>query len=194
MNCEICSGQPAESILLQSASSRIIWWNHGKVNSTLCGDCAENIYYHQQRRTLIQGWWGPLSALATVWFTIANFLRITKHRSLVPTVEVNGVQAMRPRYKVSRNPAVMIVSVVAIFIILAIATSIATEPTPVSVSDPTSYSSTCWEDRGNDQLRQVSCESDSADYESYQLVADPSLCIDTYLEAGDQYACLRQKY
>ena len=194
MNCEVCSSQPAEPILLQSASSRIIWWNHGKVNAQLCGTCSENVYYLQQRRTLIQGWWGPLSALATIWFTISNFVRITKHRNLVPTVELNGVQTLRPKFKVSRNPAAMIVSVIAIFIILAIATSFATAPTPVSDSDPASFSSTCWEDRGNDQLGQVSCNSDSADYESYQIVGDPYLCTDKYMTAGNEYACLREKY
>ena len=194
MKCEICNGLPAEPILLQSASSRIIWWNHGKVNAQLCGNCAENIYYHQQRRTLIQGWWGPLSALATIWFTVSNFLRITKHRSLVPTVELNGVETMRPKFKVSRNPAVIIVSVIAIFIILAIATSVLTTPTPASDSNPASFSSTCWEDTGDNQLAQVSCDSDSADYKIYQIVGDPSLCIDMYLAAGDEYACLGRKY
>lgn len=194
MKCEVCSGLPAEPILLQSASSRIIWWNHRKVNATLCGNCAENVYFHQQKRTLIQGWWGPLSALATIWFTISNFMRITKHRNLVSTVELNGVQSIRPKFKVTRNPAVVIVSVFALFIILSIATSILTAPSPVSDSNPTSYSSTCWEDKGNDQLAQVSCDSDSADYESYQIVGDSSLCASVYLEAGNQYACLREKF
>ena len=194
MICEVCNGQPAAQILLQSASSRIIWWNHVKVDAILCGNCAEVTYYHQQKRTLIQGWWGIVSGLATILFVFLNFVRITQHRSLVRTVDVYGVAAMRPKFKITRNPAAMIATAIAIFIILAIATSAATAPTPVSDSDPASYSSKCWEDRGNDQLAQVSCDSDSADYVSYQIVGDPSLCMDMYLTAGDEYACLREKY
>ena len=194
MICEVCKGQPAAQILLQSASSRIIWWNHVKIDAILCGTCAEVAYYQQQRRTLIQGWWGIVSALATILFSFLNFVRITQHRSLVRTVDVYGVATERPKLKITRNPAAMIASAIAISILLALATSILTEPTPVSDSDPTSYRSTCWEDRGNGQLGQVSCDSDSADYESYNIVGHPSLCIDMYMTAGDEYACLREKY
>ena len=194
MICEVCKGQPAAQILLQSASSRIIWWNYVKIDAILCGTCAEVAYYQQQRRTLIQGWWGIVSALATILFSFLNFVRITQHRSLARTVDVYGVATERPKLKVTRNPAAMIASAIAIFIVLAIATSILSEPTPVSDSDPASFSSACWEDRGNNQLVQVSCNSDLADYETYQIVGDPSLCLGTYLNAGSEYACLREKY
>jgi len=194
MKCEVCGGLPAEPILLQSASSRILWWSHRKVDATLCGFCAEDVFYHQQSRSLIQGWWGPLSALATILFSITNYFRITKHRKLVTTVEVNGVESIRPRLKVTRNPAAMIVSAIAIFIILSLATAAISAPDPVSESNPASFNLTCWEDLGSDNLNQVSCDSSDADFETYQVVEDPSFCLDSYINAGEEFACLREKY
>ena len=194
MSCEVCEGSPAGPVILQSASSRIIWWNHRKVNANLCGYCAERVFYDQQSRTLIQGWWGPLSALATIWFSISNFVRISEHRKFISTVEIEGVQAIRPKLKVTSNPVAMVVSAIALIIIGSLASSFLSMPTPASDTNPTSFNSTCWEDTGGNSLKQVSCDSDSAQYETYQVVSDPSLCASSYLEAGTQYACLQEKF
>lgn len=194
MICEFCGSEPAGPVLLQSASSRILWWNHRKIDANLCGYCAERVFYDQQSRTLIQGWWGPLSALATIWFSIANSFRIAEHRKFITTVELNGNQIQRPKLKVTSNPVAMVVSAIALIVIGSLASSFLTAPTPVSDSNPTSFNSTCWEDKGNDQLSQVSCDSDSADFETYQVVSDPSLCADSYIQAGAEYACLQVKF
>jgi hypothetical protein len=194
MICEFCGSDPAGPILLQSASSRILWWNHRKIDATLCGYCAERVFYDQQSRTLIQGWWGPLSAVATFWFSIANTFRIAEHRKFITTVEVNGAQAQRPKLKISNNPVAMVVSAIALIIIGSLASTILSAPTPVTDSNPTSFNSTCWEDKGNDQLSQVSCDSENADFETYQVVSNPSLCADLYIQAGAEYACLQDKF
>ena len=130
----------------------------------------------------------------TIWFSIANAFRITEHRKFITTVELNGVQTQRPKLKVTSNPVAMIVSAVALLILGSLASTILTAPTPVSESNPTSFNSTCWEDKGSDQLSQVSCDSDSADFETYQVVSDPSLCADSYIQAGVEYACLQVKF
>lgn len=194
MTCEFCGSAPAGPVLLQSASSRILWWNYRKIDAVLCGYCAERVFYEQQSRSLIQGWWGPLSALATIWFTLANTFRIAEHRKFITTVELNGTQVPRPKLKISSNSFAMVVSLVAIVIIGSLASSILSAPTPVSEENPTSFNSTCWEDMGNDQLSQVSCDSAEADFETYQVVSDSSLCADSYIKAGREFACLQSKY
>jgi hypothetical protein len=194
MTCEFCGSSPAGPIRLQSASSRIIWWNHRKIDADLCGHCAERVFYDQQSRTLIQGWWGPLSALATIWFSISNYFRISEHRKFIPSVEANGAASIRPRAKVTSNPVAMVVSAIALIIIASIASSVISAPTPATSSNPSSFNSTCWQDKGNDRLSQVSCDSEDADLETYQVVSDPSLCADSYIEAGTQYACLQEKF
>ena len=143
MICEFCGSEPAGPVLLQSASSRILWWNHRKIDANLCGYCAERVFYEQQSRTLIQGWWGPLSALATIWFSVANFLRIAEHRKFITTVEVNGTQTERPTIKITSNPVAVVVSAIALIIMGSIASTIISAPTPVSESNPTSFNSTC---------------------------------------------------
>jgi hypothetical protein len=194
MTCEACGGSPSGPVILQSASSRIIWWNHRKVSANLCGYCAERVFFEQQSRTLIQGWWGPLSALATIWFSFSNFVRISEHRKFISTVEVGGVQEIRPRLKVTNNPAAMLVSVIALVIIASLVSTFLSTPTPASDTNPTSFNSTCWQDTGGNNLKQVSCDSETAQYETYQVVSDPSLCASSYLEAGTQFACLQEKF
>jgi hypothetical protein len=193
-DCKNCGENPAEFIILQSASSRIIWWNHSKINVELCAICAERAYLSQQSRTLIQGWWGPLSALATIWFSISNLARIQKHRTTIPTIEYNGMQIARPRLKVRSNPGVIIASIIALSIIGYFANVFVNQPIPISDSTPTSYNGSCWHDNGGDKLSQVNCNSSEADYETYQVVSDPSLCASTYIAAGTQYACLQNRY
>jgi hypothetical protein len=111
--CKVCGTSPAESIILQSASSRIIWWNHSKIDADLCAVCAERAYFTQQTRTLIQGWWGPLSALATIWFSFSNIARIDKHRKRIPLIDYEGTQILRPKLKARSNPGVIIASILA---------------------------------------------------------------------------------
>jgi hypothetical protein len=194
VNCELCGNDPAQQILLQSASSRIIWWNHRKISATLCGICAERVFYDQQSRNLTQGWWGPLSAMATIWFTGANFLRINEHRRSITEVRTKTGVVARPHVKISANRMAMVISGLALLVIFSIGSSILSAPTPVSEANPDSFISSCWEDMGSDDLKQVACDSDSADYETYQVVNDSSLCMDTYIKAGVQFACLRANY
>lgn len=193
-DCKNCGTNPAEAIILQSASSRIIWWNHSKINAELCAICAERAYLNQQSRTLTQGWWGPLSALATIWFSISNLARIDKHRKIIPTIEYNGMQIARPRLKVRSNPAVIIASIIALSVIGYFGSAFVNQPTPVSDSTPISYNGSCWKDNGGDNLSQVNCTSSDADYETYQVVSDSSSCASMYIAAGTQYACLQIKY
>ncbi len=192
--CTVCGTSPAEAIILQSASSRIIWWNHSKIDADLCAICAERAYLTQQTRTLIQGWWGPLCALASIWFSISNIARIDKHRKRIPLIDYEGTQILRPKLKARSNPAVIIASIIAVSVIGYLGSGILNQPPAISDSTPTTYNGSCWHDTGNDKLSQVNCTSSEADYETYQVVSDPSLCASTYIAAGTQYACLQNKY
>ena len=192
--CTVCGTSPAEAVILQSASSRIIWWNHSKIDADLCAICAERAYLTQQTRTLIQGWWGPLCALASIWFSISNIARIDKHRKRIPLIDYEGTQILRPKLKARSNPAVIIASIIAISLIGYLGSGILNQPPAISDSTPTTYNGSCWHDTGNNKLSQVNCTSSEADYETYQVVSDPSLCASTYIAAGTQYACLQIKY
>jgi hypothetical protein len=177
---------------LDSASSRIIWWNHGKVERILCGSCAEFTYFTMQRRTLIQGWWGPLSALATVFFALRNIKNISEHRNKVTTIETDTGPRARVYILARNDNAAVWISIIAILIWGSIGFSIYSAESSPEDSNPASYMGTCWEDAGNDQLRETSCSSSTAKYVVYKMASSPSDCIGTYLTAGMQYACLME--
>lgn len=194
MNCDLCGKSPAQKVLLQSASSRIIWWNHSKLNIELCAFCAERAYIAQQSRTLIQGWWGPLSALATIWFAVMNRFRIGTHRKQVPYAEIDGQKIPRPQLQLRKNRAVVATTVVAILIIFAIGGNYLNRPPRISDNAPSTYVGTCWEQKESNQLAQVNCDVEGAAYIVENVVDDPSMCIDTYISAGSSYACLKYRF
>ena len=179
--CDICGSKPARHIILDSASSRIIWWNHGKISKTLCGNCAEFSYISMQRRTLIQGWWGPLSALATVFFSFRNIKNIIEHRKTVPIIDNESGQNRRIQMLVRNDNIAVIISGIALFIWASIGFAIySTETAPVD-SSPSSYMGTCWEEAGGNQLRETSCSSSTARYIVYKTTSSASDCLGTYI-------------
>ena len=190
VKCENCGSGFAAHIRLDSASSRIIWWNHGKIERNLCGGCAEFSYISMQRRTLIQGWWGPLSALATVFFGLRNVKNISEHRKLVSIMDTEKGPINRIQLLVRNDNAAMIVSSIAILIWVSIGYAIYSTDTAPIDSSPASYMGTCWEDAGNSQLRETNCSSSTAQDVVYKLTSSANDCAGTYISAGIQYACL----
>jgi hypothetical protein len=184
--CELCRETPAEQILLQSASSRIIWWQHQKIEAPLCGMCAEQVYYNQQSRTLIQGWWGPLSALATIWFSLSNKYRISKHRKALQTINLNGKIVERVHFNVRRNTFAMIVTV---GVIGGLAFFVFSD-----TSDSSGQSSlgSCYQDAGVDKLQSINCSDSGADYRVSAIVETINDCPGYSTNAGDNYACLEE--
>ena len=192
--CEVCGAEPAIRIKLRSASSRIIWWNYQSIDRKMCPACAERFYYAMQTRTLIQGWWGPLSAAATLLFSIMNIMAISSHRRSLPAIRTDAGEFVRVKIHVRKNPIAMVLSAIALIIIFSIATTYASAPTPVTSSEPSSYLSTCWQSGDTaTQLKQVSCDSADAEYEVSLVVASPSGCQDLYIQAGTQIACLQRR-
>lgn len=193
-SCIACGGSPAIEVKLQSASSRIIWWNHTKIEKPLCASCAEIMYLRMQERTLTQGWWGPLSALATVVFSIGNRIRIGNHRKAIPTMigDIGNVQ--RIHLQVRKRPAAVVLSAVALIVIVGLITTAFNTPASIDSSTPTNYVGSCWsETSGGNQLRHVQCSDSDAIYEVYQVTDFAQNCSDVYIAAGSQYACMQRR-
>ena len=192
--CLVCGMSPALKIKLQSASSRLIWWNHTKIDKPLCALCAEKLYLQMQERTLIQGWWGPISALATIFFSIGNRLRIGDHRKTLATFPAGNGSVQRINLHVSKNPAAMVLSAIALLIIVALASTAITAPAPIDSSAPNSYIGSCWSAiSGGTQLKHVQCGDSSAIYEVYQVTEFAQNCPDIYISVDTKYACMQRK-
>lgn len=189
--CAVCGMSPAESVKLQSASSRILWWNHQKIDTSLCAECAEVVYYKMQTRTLTQGWWGPISAGATIFISISNLLRINAHRNSITHIRGEKEMIVRPRLKARSNPAVLVLSAIAFLIIGSIASAYVSAPAQLDSSMPTSYVGSCWsEGSSGDLLSRVDCSDNAAAFKTTFVTSDYNDCSDLYLEAGTQFACL----
>jgi hypothetical protein len=191
--CEVCGNVPAENVLLQSASSRLIWWNHRKVQALLCGICAERVYYDMQSRNLIQGWWGVLSGLATVWFSITNIVRIRKHRMVVPVIQADGREYSRIHMNVRNNLVAVIITGLVLFGAGYLALSVAND-------GGSSFSSeivvgTCFSENSENILNTVSCDSSDAKWEVTGIIANKYYCpLNEYTSVGDNFACLKPVY
>lgn len=189
--CVACGNWPTAVFKAQSASSRIIWWNYSNFEENVCGVCAERVYYEQQSRNLIQGWWGPISAAATLVFLTLNLFRISENRKKIDYV-TDGVSTLpRPHLHVRKNPVAMSLTAVVIVLVGWFAVSDHSSPPLVSNENPTSYLGTCWEDTSDDKLRLSTCSGDSTKYIVYSLVPDGNQCLDVYMNIGSEFACLK---
>ena len=194
-SCALCGDTPAETVKLQSASSRIIWWNHQEIDKPLCAGCAEVVYYQMQTRTLIQGWWGPISAAATIFFSLANMVRINAHRNSLTHVKGEKEMITRRRLNARSNPAAVVMSIVALLIIGSIASAYLSAPTPVDSSVPTSYVGSCWsEESGTNQLSHVNCTDTNAKYEISLVTTNSYDCTNEYIKIDNEFGCLRLRY
>ena len=192
--CVVCGNSPAVKVKLQSASSRIIWWNHTKIDKPLCAPCAEMMYLKVQERTLTQGWWGPLSALATLVFSIGNRIRIGDHRKAIPTMVTESGNIQRIHLQVRKRPAAVVLSAIAVIVILGLITNAMNAPAPIDSSTPTTYVGSCWsETSGGNQLQHVQCSDSGAIYEVYQVTDMAQNCSDVYIAVGTQYACMQRR-
>lgn len=185
-SCEFCGTTPGEKVLIQSASSRILWWNHRKIDVPLCGICAERVYYDQQSRTLVQGWWGPLSAIATIWFSIMNIVRIRKHREKITKIVIEGTIYPRIYLNVRKNFLAMGVTVAVIGGLFYFITSDTTD------SSGQSSLGTCYQNAGVDQLMEIACGDSGADYRVSAIVTTTNDCPGYSTTAGENYACLEE--
>ena len=192
--CAACGRFPAVSIKLQSASSRIIWWNHTKIQKPLCAPCAEMMYLKMQERTLTQGWWGPLSALATVVFSIGNRIRISFHRKALPAIQVEEGYVRRFHLQVRKRPAAMILTAFALLVIASLAGGALTAPVSPNTDNPSSYIGSCWtETNGGNTLKIVSCNDSSAIYEVSKVSDVAQDCSDVYISVDTFYACMQRR-
>jgi hypothetical protein len=152
------------------------------------------LYLQMQERTLTQGWWGPLSALATLVFSIGNRIRIGSHRKALPTLPTENGHVQRVHLQVRKRPAAMVLSAIALVIIIALASNALTAPAPIDSSTPTSYVGSCWsETSGGTQLKHVQCGDNSAIYEVSQVTDIAQNCPDIYIAVGTQYACMQRR-
>lgn len=190
--CQICGRIPSAHVKLRSASSRIIWWVRSSIDSNLCGMCAEMAYLTQQSKTFKQGWWGPLSALATIWFGITNVFSIKNHRAVVREVSSESGAVARPNFSVRNDNFAMIGLAVGVIAWIGFGSWFLSQPSTSYPPQSNSYIWSCWVETSTDMFKQVDCSDNAASYQVYRIVEVSSECQDSYFELDGQYGCLRK--
>lgn len=190
--CEICGRIPSAPVKLQSASSRIIWWVRSSIDSNLCGMCAEMAYFTQQSKTFKQGWWGPLSALATIWFGITNIFAIKNHREVVREVSSESGAVARPHLSIRNDNLTMIGLAVGVIAWIGFGSWFFSQPSSTYQPPSVSVLWSCWADTSADKVKQVDCSDKSATYQVYRVSNNLAECEDSYVELDGQYGCLRR--
>jgi len=196
--CYVCGASGASHITLRGISSRIIWFNIHKINGPVCAGCAEGAYGVLQRRTLIQGWWGPLSFLCSAWNALANIASIRQHRSAIPIVYSGRNAFPRPHVHVRTSAGAWIATILAFsivgFLALAYMTPTSTTPDPSSPSDSVRGTDvtvgSCWAQSTANSINEVSCADNSARFQVTFIVRDLLQCPGSYLSTTGGYACL----
>lgn len=149
-------------------------------------------YVSQQARTFKQGWWGPLSALATVWFGIANVFAIKGHRGQINEVLTESGLVTRPAFSIRNDNLTMIGLAVGVIAWIGVASIALSESSTVATSQPESYVGTCWAETTSDMLQKVDCSDETATYQIYSVVQSSASCPDSYLDLEGKFGCLRR--
>ena len=189
-SCFVCGDSEAAHVKLRGVSSRIIWYNVQTLHGPVCADCAEGAYWYLQRRTLIQGWWGPISALLALWNSIANVVNIRQHRAAIPFVHNGREWFARPEFNVRSSALPWLTSFVAL-VVLAFVLAVVFNPSSSSTrGSQTSIVGSCWDLTSGDSLTEVTCGSGHEDYWVTKIVTSPTVCPADYMETSGAYACL----
>ena len=189
-SCYLCGGSGAARIELRGISSRVIWFNIHTVQGPVCAGCAEAAYAILQRRTLVQGWWGPLSLILTLWNSVANVVNIRAHRVAAPYVLAGQQWIPRPQVQVRDSASPWVASIAAMALVGLIIAMVLSPGSSAPRSVQTSMVGSCWSETSPDSLVEVSCSSSDADYRVSNIVTDPSQCEAAYMDGSSGYACL----
>jgi len=203
--CEVCGWGPAVQKKFFAVKGMVIFFGWSTFESRMCRICAESIYNEAQRTTLLRGWWGIFSFVATVFALIRNFASSRGLSSMRPpqgrfpsayTVTPVPLTGSRPWWS---RPGPWVTTIIALTIagfigLIAIDEAMrtntpggSTKTNPVSQENNSGYVGSCWAETGPTSLSEVSCSDATAAWVvSYEELAystpEQSRCLsDSYM-------------
>ena len=78
--CELCGQRPAARIKLKRGVGMIIAARTVSADVTLCESCAASATAEFQKKTALQGWTSPRSALSNPFFLASNAVNRARHK------------------------------------------------------------------------------------------------------------------
>jgi hypothetical protein len=83
MACHSCGSRDRPTIdtsFSQTTGALIVRWER-HINGHLCARCVKYWFWQFTQHNLVLGWWRPISALATVVFTIGNIVNYLRAKA-----------------------------------------------------------------------------------------------------------------
>jgi len=83
--CHVCGRTPARQIVARRHLAMLLVMRTYQVKPTLCREHATKLLLNWTSRTLVEGWWGPISLFVANPATILlNLFNLARARSLDP--------------------------------------------------------------------------------------------------------------
>lgn len=78
--CEVCGARPAARIKLRRGVGLVLMAKTYTADINLCASCADEGFKEFQKKTALQGWTSPRSALANPFYIASNAISKAKHK------------------------------------------------------------------------------------------------------------------
>lgn len=97
--CRVCSCVPAARTAFHGHKTQYIWMYFLREEGPFCHDCGMATYRRMTANTLVQGWWGPISCIATPITVVVNLIlrgKVAKLPAPVPAPDGGSGRPLDP--------------------------------------------------------------------------------------------------
>ncbi|MFF4226092.1 hypothetical protein ACFYZH_24940 [Streptomyces abikoensis] len=105
--CRLCGGFPAADVTVRGHQGILIMMRFLSLNGPFCRNCGTAVLRDMTGKTLLQGWWSPLSLVIITPFTLLwNVFVRAKLNKLEPPVPGQPGPQLDPGLPLRKRPAV----------------------------------------------------------------------------------------
>ncbi|WP_329337579.1 hypothetical protein OG252_19705 [Streptomyces sp. NBC_01352] len=109
--CEVCGAAPAAAVTVRGHQGMVVIMRFLRREGVFCRTCGTAVFRQMQADTLVQGWWGPLSAIITPFVLLLNLSARSTLRGLPQPATGSWRPPLDPGKPVMRRPAGLIAAV-----------------------------------------------------------------------------------
>ncbi|GAB2626741.1 hypothetical protein GCM10027168_68080 [Streptomyces capparidis] len=198
LRCLVCGGAPAIHDTVRGHQGLIVLMRFLRAEGAFCRTCGIATYRDMTARTLLAGWWGPLSCLITPVTVLLNLAPRARFGALPPPTGGWRPPLDPGKPLPARGPALLFLVTAALAVAAVLGLLVVgitsggdedpagppARPVALSVGDCVRNATGTW---AKQDLRVVDCASDEAEYRvTRELLAEGDECADGeyYSNAG----------
>ncbi|GCB46363.1 hypothetical protein [Streptomyces sp. NL15-2K] len=109
--CEVCGAAPAAAVTVRGHQGMLVIMRFLRRQGVFCRPCGTAVFREMQADTLVQGWWGPLSAIITPFILLVNLSARSTLRALPEPTTWGWRPPLDPGKSVMRRPAGLVAAI-----------------------------------------------------------------------------------